>query len=172
MSNLGAAGGGACNERSNLADVVDKHIRAYTNTIGIGTDGTVAVEILAAYGDGLNTVGELGTVSGDGSAEGGELVVEVSLTSRSPQSEEKGCGCVDGSGDSRDDGVSGSSLDHGVETGTGEARSALEILCVVEEVNEALFCDGRAIGVCGAIVEALDCGVGSRDGGREGEEGF
>lgn len=148
MGDFGIGSGGAGKESTNLGNVADEDVGASTDTGRVhDTDGAIAVEILASDGDGLNQVGELGAVGLDSGAEGGELIVEVCLTSRSPHSQKKGGVCVDGGGDGGDDSIGSTGLDGGVETSTGETRGTGQRLCSVEKIGEALLGDGGAIGV-------------------------
>jgi len=78
------------------------------------------------------------------------------------------CVCVNGSRNGRDDAVGGASLDHGVETSSAELSVGVgKSLGGGEQVGELLQRDSRAVGVCGAVVEAI---VGSGSDGREGDE--
>jgi hypothetical protein len=59
---------------------------------------------------------------------------------------------------------------HGVETSTCEAGSANEVLSRLEFILEVCLAFDRAVGLSGAIVEALINGQSGRNGSREGEE--
>jgi hypothetical protein len=59
---------------------------------------------------------------------------------------------------------------HSVDTSTREAGSADEVLSRLELIFEICLALDRAIGLGGAIIEALVDGESGRNGSREGQE--
>ena len=57
-----------------------------------------------------------------------------------------------------------STHDHGVQTSTGEARGARELLGVGEEVLKVGLGHGRVVGVGSTVVEAFESGSRGRRG--------
>jgi hypothetical protein len=105
--------------------------------VGSNTGGRDSVEILGADRDTSNQACEGSSVFGDGRLEGGDFSLDSSFSTRGPETEQEGCVFGNGSGN----GLCGfvgraSSLDHGVQAGTGEARGAYEVLGRLEKALE------------------------------------
>lgn len=158
----GAAQGSAGDGRLDLLDVVDQGVGVDTDTgLVLGTSDGVTVEILAADGDTDDQLGEGLAVGVDGGLEGGDLVVDVAAGG--PETEQERGLRGNSSGNSLDGVVGGTALDHGVQTGTGEAGGADEVLGCLELGLEVGLVVVATVGLGGTIVETL---VGSLDGGN------
>jgi hypothetical protein len=162
-------GSRACDRGTDLLDVPDDDGRSDADSRQIlRTNNRVAIQVLAPDGNTGNQAGELSSVLGDGGREGGEFVGEIGVAGRGPETEEQSCVGGDRRGDGFCGRVCGAALDHGVETGAGEARGADELLGRGKEVCELRLCDDGAIRVGGTVIEAL---VHGRDRGSERGEG-
>lgn len=126
---------------------------------------------------------------GDGRLEGGDFSIDSTLSTRGPETEEKGCVFGDGSRNSLCGFVgrassllddcqllnlacgNASTYNHGVQAGTGETRGADEVLGRLEEALEVgLISNSNTIRLGRAIVEALEDGSRGGERSREGEK--
>lgn len=164
-----AAQGGAGDGRLDLLDVGDQQVGVDTNTgVVLGASDRVTVEILATDGDTDDQLGEGLAVGADGGLESGNLVVDVAAGG--PETEQEGSVLGDGSGNGLDGVVGGTTLDHGVQTGTGEAAGgADELLGRLELSLEVGLVVVAAINLGGTVVETLVGSLGGRNGQREGD---
>jgi len=164
----GTAQTGAGDGGADLLDVVDEHVGLKTRaSIGLGPGDRVTVHVLAANGDTDNILAEVVAVGADGSFESSKLVGHVAAGS--PETQQKGGVLSNGGGNSLDRVLAGTALDHGVETSTGEARGANEVLGGLKLGLEVGLVLAAAIDLGGAVVEALVGGLGSRQRHGEGE---
>ena len=171
MTDGRVAEGGAGDGRADPLDVGDELVRVDADAgVGLDTVDGVAVEVLAADGDADDELGEGVAVLVDGLLEGGDLVVHAAAGG--PETEQEGGLLGDGGGDGGDGVVGGTPLDHGVETGAGEAGGADEVLGGLELCFKVGLNLAAAIDLGGAIVEALVNGFGGDQGEGEGDGGF
>jgi hypothetical protein len=166
---VSGAQAGAGDGRANLLDVGNELLGLDTGAgVGLGAGDRVAVHILATDGDTDDQLGEVITVLADGGLESGDLVGHV--TSGGPETEKQLGLLLNGGGDSLNGGVGGTALDHGVETGTGEAGLADEGLGGGEVLLEVGLVLAAAISLGGTVVEALGGGIDRRHGEGEGKK--
>lgn len=101
MANLGISQSRALDSLPDTVDVAGDDLgrRAHVGASGDALR-RAAVQVLAADGDAVDGVGQLGAVLRDGGLEGEDLVGKGSLAARSPQAEEQGGSRVQGGGDS------------------------------------------------------------------------
>ena len=169
----GGGNRGSIDGSTNLGNVRDD-IRGVCTCAGFiyDSDGRIAIEVFTSYGYAGDEGGEIGSVLRNGSFEGSDFVIELSLTSRCPESEkERGLG-GDGSGDGFDGGVRSSTLDHGVQTRRMKSRGPNKILSSGKETFELRLSDSRPVGICGSIVESLINCSRSRREKREKKKGI
>jgi hypothetical protein len=160
---------GAGDSGANLLDVRDELLGLDTGAgVGLGASDRVTVHILRTDGDTDDQLGEVFTVLADGGLESGDLVLHVA--SGDPETEKQLGLLRNGGGDSLNGGVGGTALDHGVETGTGEAGLADEGLGGGEILLEVGLILAAAISLGGTVVEALGGGIDRRHGEGEGKK--
>ena len=159
------ADGLVADDRADLVDIVDDRVRTHTDTSIVGnTNGSNTIDILRAHTDACNQVGESAAILRDSGLEGSNLVGKLSVTGRSPQTEQQRSAGADGGGDGGDGAVGGSVLDHGVQTGRGVAGAG-EVFGRVE-----LAFEGGLVAARRAVVEAFVCGERGGKGRRKGED--
>jgi hypothetical protein len=169
VANSSSRGSSASDHRASTLDIIDKDIRALTNsTIVLDALHGGPVKILGANRDTNDQVSQSTAVLLDSRAQSIKLILEDFAASRSPQSqEETGIG-VDGSLNGRDRSVGGATLDHGVQTSRRETRGVGKILSTGEFGLEVSLLLPRAICERIAVVEALGYALGS-GGAYDGE---
>jgi len=130
MTDGSPAQGSAFNGSTNLGDVRGNGSRISSSSgVGGNASGRDAVEVLTPNGNAHDERGQLRSKLLDGSRERCELIVEVTLASRGPETEEKGGILGNGSWNCRDHGVCSTTLNHGVKSGTGKCSiGASELL--------------------------------------------
>lgn len=165
IAQAGTGDGGA-----DLVDVVDQLGGLETGTGGgASADGGVTVEILGTDGDTDDQVGEVVTVGVDGGLESGKLVGHGAAGG--PETEEKSGLLLDSSGDGLDGAVGGATLDHSVETGTGEGIvGANEVLGGGELGLEVGLRLDAAVTLSGTVVETLRDSLRGSNGHSQSEE--
>lgn len=161
---------GAGDGGTDLVDVVNELGGLETGASGgSSANGGVAVEILTADGDTDDQLGELITVGADGGLQSGDLVGHGATGG--PETEEELGLLLDGSGNGLDGAVGGATLDHGVQTSTGEGMVGVdEVLGGLELGLEVGLGPDAAITLGGTVVETLRNGLGGGDGHRQGKE--
>jgi hypothetical protein len=113
VTELGAGQGSASDGIADLLDVADKNIRSSTG-VASSTVGRDTVKILRSNRDTNNQVSESGAVLGDGSLQGGDLVVKRLLAGGSPQTKEEGGLGIDSGLDRLNDSVLTAMLNHSI----------------------------------------------------------
>ena len=151
-----AAGRSASDGLSDLADVVSEVVWGSSDARLVDdARRRNAVQVLRAHGDTGDQVGEGGAELADGAGKGSQLIVDVGLASRCPETQEQGGLGVDGSLNRLRGGLGSAGLDQGEDARTGEAGSANEFLSRGEVILELSLGDRRVVGIGRAIVEAL-----------------
>lgn len=166
----GVAQASAGNGGTDLLDVGDKLLGLNTGAgVRLRASDGVTVHIFATDGDTNDELGEVITILADGRLESGNLVVHVA--SGGPKTQEQLGLLLNGGRNGLNGSVGGTTLDHGVQTGTGEAGATLdEGLGGGEVLLEIGLVFAAAISLGGTIVEALGDGIGGRHGEGEGEK--
>lgn len=160
---------GARDNGANLLDIGDKLLGLYTGTgIGLGTSDGVTVHVLTTDGDTNNELSEILTILADGGLKSSNLIVHV--TTRGPETQQQLGLLLNGGRDSLNGGVGGTTLDHGVEPGTGEAGVTDQNLGGGEILLEVGLVLAAAISLGGTVVEALGDGIGGGHGEGKGEK--
>ena len=139
--------GGAGNSGSGLVDIAIDHIGTSTgSSVGTGqTGGGNAVEILTSDRDTSNGASKTRELL-DGGLQGGDLLGESSITTRCPHTEQQRGVCVLSGLESSDGSVGSAILNHGVETGRGEAAAGTrETLCGCEFILEVIVGLGGSV---------------------------
>jgi len=160
---------GARDNGANLLDIGDKLLGLNAGTgIGLGASDGVTVHVLTTDGDTNDELSEILTILADGGLESGNLIVHV--TTRGPKTQQQLGLLLNGGRDGLNGGVGGTTLDHGVETGTGEAGVTDQSLGGGKILLEVGLVLAAAISLGGTVVEALGDGIGGGHGEGEGEK--